>query len=69
MKFTKSLILAALLGSMTYSEVNAVAIRQAEAQNLMKTVMQKTKDDAETEATPEEKEAATKAAKEATESV
>ena len=48
MKFSQSIILAALLGSMTYTEVNAVAIRQAEAQALYMAVQKG--DDEETPA-------------------
>ena len=38
MKFSQSIVLAALLGSLTYSEVNAVAIKQSEAQQLMASI-------------------------------
>jgi hypothetical protein len=32
MKFSHSIVLAALLGSLSYDQVNAVAIKQTEAQ-------------------------------------
>ena len=38
MKFSHSIVLAALLGSLSYSEVNAVAIKQSEAQRLMESI-------------------------------
>lgn len=38
MKFSHSIAIAALLGSLTYTEVNAVALRQSEAQSLMESI-------------------------------
>ena len=38
MKFSHSIVLAALLGSLSYSQVNAVAIKQTEAQQLMASI-------------------------------
>ena len=38
MKFSHSIVIAALLGSLTFTEVNAVAIKQSEAQRLMESI-------------------------------
>ena len=38
MKFSHSIVLAALLGSLSYDQVNAVAIKQTEAQQLMASI-------------------------------
>ena len=38
MKFSHSIAIAALLGSLTYTEVNAVALRQHEGQSLMESI-------------------------------
>mgnify|MGYP000338798544 CR=1 FL=1 len=38
MKFSHSIVIAALLGSLSFTEVNAVAIKQSEASRLMESI-------------------------------
>ena len=38
MKFSHSIVIAALLGSLTFTEVNAVALKQSESQKLMESI-------------------------------